>query len=351
MSANREVPPLIILTSGPAARRIVRANRTDSKNTPLPITPRRPLHQRLRIALVFGVLLLLGGCRTVLFGALNSTDQHRGIVMLHDQTFDLAAHLALDIFRPMHALHAPIVVFFHGGDWTHGKRQWYRFVGTALAARGVITMIPDYREYPKVNWHGFMQDAAHAVAWAHTHAAQFGGDPQSLFVMGHSSGGQIAALLATDPSWLAADSLSLHDLAGFIGLAGVYHFVPLPKKEAGMREIFGTQPSDQQRADPYTFVSPDDPPMLLLQGTADQQVDPAESIALARKAQAAHDDAELKLYPGVGHMALVFALTRPMRNTAPTLDDVLAFIDAHERGPRRRFSAALAHAQPRRGIR
>lgn len=268
----------------------------------------------------------------MLFGALNATNQRQGIQLQRDQTFDPIHHLALDIYRPRHTRHAPIVVFFHGGDWTHGRRQWYRFVGTALAAHGVITLIPDYRKYPKVSWHGFMRDAAHAVAWAHAHAAQLGGDPQSLFVMGHSSGGQIAALLATDPSWLAADGLPLHDIAGFIGLAGVYDFVPLPKKEAGMREIFGNQPADQQRADPYTFIHPHDPPMLLLQGTADHEVDPAESIALARKAQAVHDDAELKLYPDVGHMALIFALTQPMRDKAPTLHDVLAFIHTHERG-------------------
>ncbi len=315
----------------------------------MPITSRHSLHRYLRQALAFGVLLLLGGCRTVLFGVLNSTDQRHGIEVLRDQAFEPAQHLALDIYLPLHALHAPIVVFFHGGDWTHGKRQWYRFVGTALAAQGVITVIPDYREYPKVTWHGLMQDAAHAVAWAHAHAAQFGGDPHNLFVMGHSSGGQIAGLLATAPSWLSADGLSLHDLAGFIGLAGVYDFVPLPKKEVGMREIFGNQPSDQQHADPYNFVRPHDPPMLLLQGTADHQVDPAESIALARKAQAAHDDAELKLYPGVGHMALVFALTQPMRNSAPTLNNVLTFIHTHERGTRGRLSTALAN--PRQGIR
>ena len=276
-------------------------------------------------------MLLLGGCRSLLFGALNSTDQRHGIEVERDVAYDPARHLDLDVYRPVHALHAPIVVFFYGGDWTHGKRQWYRFVGATLATHGVITVIPDYRKYPRVGLDGFMQDAAHAVAWAHRHAATLGGSSQDLFVMGHSSGGQIAALLATDPSWLAEDELSLHDLAGFIGLAGVYDFVPLPKKEAGMRRIFGTRPAEQRRADPMSFVRQGDPPMLLLQGAADHEVDAAGSVALARKAEAGHDDAELKLYPGVGHMALVFSLSRPMRYRASTLDDVLGFIHAHER--------------------
>lgn len=267
----------------------------------------------------------------MLFGALNRTDQHKDIEVERSLPFAPAQHLSLDVYLPAHMQHAPVVVFFYGGDWTHGKREWYRFVGTALAAKGVIAVIPDYRKYPRVGLDGFMQDAAHAVAWAHQHAASLGGDPQDLFVMGHSSGAQIAGLLATDPSWLAADGMSLHDLAGFIGLAGVYDFVPLPKKETGMRHLFGKQASAQRRADPMSFVRGDDPPMLLLQGTADREVRATGSVALARKAHAAHDDAEAKLYPGIGHMDLILALSRPMRHHAPTLGDVLAFIHAHER--------------------
>ncbi|WP_254422786.1 alpha/beta hydrolase [Rhodanobacter sp. B05] len=308
-------------------------------------TLRQPrLHRCLACVLAAGAMLLLGGCRTMLFGALNSTDQHKDIQVERSLPYAPAQHLSLDVYLPAHVQHAPVVVFFYGGDWTHGKREWYRFVGTALAAKGVIVVIPDYRKYPHVGLDGFMQDAAHAVAWAHQHAASLGGDPQSLFVMGHSSGAQIAGLLATDPSWLAADGLSLHDLAGFVGLAGVYDFVPLPKKEADMRHLFGTQASEQRRADPMTFVRGNDPPMLLLQGTADREVRAAGSVALARKAHAVHDDAEARLYPGIGHMDLLLALSRPMRHHAPTLSDVLAFIRAHERNtPPRVASQSTMH--------
>ncbi|MEO6800433.1 MAG: alpha/beta hydrolase, partial [Rhodanobacter sp.] len=290
-------------------------------------------HRCLAGVLVVGAMLLMAGCKTLLFGALNRTDQHQGIEVDRNLPFAPAQHLSLDVYRPLHldARRAPVVVFFYGGDWTHGKRQWYRFVGTTLAAHGVVTVIPDYRKYPGVGLDGFMQDAASAVAWAYQHATALGGDPRNLFVMGHSSGGEIAGLLTTDPSWLAADGLSLHDLAGFIGLAGVYDFVPIGKSETAMRHLFGRQPAQQRRADPMTFVRANDPPMLLLQGAADHEVGVAASVSLAHKAQAAHDDAELKLYPGVGHMALVLALSRPMRHQAPVLRDVLGFIHAHER--------------------
>ena len=294
-----------------------------------PSLPHIPRHIAWLMAVI--AMLTLGGCRTVLFDALNSTDQRSGVEVERDLVFAPGQPLGLDVYRPAHAAHAPVLVFFYGGDWTHGKRQWYRFVGTALAAHGILTIIPDYRKYPDVRLDGFMRDAAHAVVWTHDHAAQFGGDPQDLFVMGHSSGAQIAALLATDPTWLAADGMSLHSLAGFIGLAGVYDFVPIPPDDAGMRRIFGTQAHEQRQADPITFVRHGDPPMLLLQGTNDHEVRAANSVALARKAQAVGDDAKLKLYPGVGHMALVFALSRPLHDQASTLRDVLTFVQAHAR--------------------
>lgn len=285
-------------------------------------------------ALVLGGLLLLSGCHTVLFAGLNTTDEHKGIDAERHVEFDAAHHLDLDIYRPAHAEHAPIVVFFYGGDWTHGERQWYRFVGTALAARGVVVVIPDYRKYPQVKLEGFMQDAARAVAWTRDHAAQIDGDARDIFVMGHSSGGQIGALLATDPAWLEADGMRSHDLAGFIGLAGVYDFVPIPAKEKDMLGMFGRTAAAQRQAQPVSFVRGDEPPMLLLQGTADHEVAPSNSTSLARAMKARDEEVSLKLYPGIGHMGLLFSLSRPLREHAPVLDDVLAFIHAHEGGSR-----------------
>ncbi|OOG65996.1 alpha/beta hydrolase [Rhodanobacter sp. B04] len=292
-----------------------------------------PIHRTcgLKCLLALGVLLLLGGCQGALFAGLNSTDERRGIEVERDVVFDVQHHLALDVYRPASVEHAPIVVFFYGGDWMRGKRQWYRFTGAALAARGVIVVVPDYRKYPGVKMDGFMRDAADAVAWTHAHAAQIGGDAGGIFVMGHSAGGQIAALLATDPRWLEADGMQPRELAGFIGLAGVYDFVPIAAKEKDMIGMFGKTPAEQRSAQPVSFVHGAEPPMLLLHGTADHEVDPSNSKSLARAMQARHEDVTLKLYPGVGHSALLLSISRPLRGDAPTLDDVLMFIHAHEK--------------------
>lgn len=289
---------------------------------------RRSFFLSLRLILL-GSALVLSGCEASLFAGLNATDRRAGIETQRGIVFDAAHGLKLDVYRPAGVVHAPVVVFFYGGSWVRGERAWYRFVGTALAARGVVVVIPDYRKYPLVKMDGFMRDAAHAVAWTHEHAAELGGTPNDLFVMGHSAGGQIGALLVTDPSWLAPYGLQPNDLAGFIGLAGCYDFMPIPAKEKDMLGMFGRDAASQARAQPVRFVRGKEPPMLLLQGDADKEVDPSNASSLAHILEAHHEDVTLHMYAGVNHNALVFALSRPFHAEAPTLDDALSFIHAH----------------------
>lgn len=148
----------------------------------------------------------------------------------------------LDVYLPTRVLRhwpadasagAPVVVFFYGGSWQSGERNDYLFVGEALASRGFVAVLPDYRTYPATTFPGFIDDAAQAVAWAREHAVAFGGDPRRLFLMGHSAGAQIAALLATDGRYLAAREMRKSDIAGVIGLAGAYDFLPLRVAIAG----------------------------------------------------------------------------------------------------------------------
>ena len=321
--------------SGKGRKPLRNASRHDGRQLatvtfmPLPIFRRPWLSRITGTLLLSGLALLLAGCEATLFAGLNATNARKDIVEQHGIVFDATHTLALDVYAPTHAEHAPIVVFFYGGTWVRGERAWYRFVGTTLAAHGVITVIPDYRKYPQVKLDGFMQDAAEAVAWTHAHAAEIGGSPDNVFVMGHSAGGQIAALLATDPQWLGGHGLKPTELAGFIGLAGCYDFVPVPQDDPIMLGVFGSTAEQQRRGQPVSYVHGAEPPMLLLQGTDDGEVEPSNAISLYRATQAVHGDSTLRTYPGVGHEALLFSLSRPLRGGAPALGDILAFIAAH----------------------
>lgn len=287
--------------------------------------PHLRLPRRLLVLLGAG---LLGGCQAMLFGGLNLSAHRDGVQVVRDVAFDPTHGLALDVYRPLHARNAPVVVFFYGGSWKSGRRQWYRWVGQALAHRGLVVVIPDYRKWPQVKLEGFMRDAARAVAWTRSHASDYGGNPHALFVMGHSAGAHIAALLATDARWLAAEGLHPRDLAGMIGLAGPYDFLPLT--DATFIDMFGHTHAEQLRSQPVHFVDGDEPPMLLLQGEADNTVEPRNARSLAAALRGQGEPVTMKMYPGIGHVGILMALSRPFRGKAPALADVLQFVQSRQ---------------------
>lgn len=280
----------------------------------------------MRFLLLLVGVLLLSGCEASFFAAVNSTQSGAGVQARRDMVFDPAHDLRLDVYAPPHATDAPVVVFFYGGSWMRGKRQWYRWMGEALAKQGVVAMVADYRLWPRVRMAGFLGDGAGAVRWARDHAREFGGNPHALFVMGHSAGGHIAAMLATDKQWLGQVGMQPRDLAGFIGLAGAYDFLPLDDPD--FVDMFGHTPAEQAASQPVNFVSGDEPPTLLLQGELDTIVRPAEALSLQRRYRDHGEDVELKLYPNIGHEKLLFSFG-PLRHAAPALDDTMRFIRAH----------------------
>lgn len=172
---------------------------------------------------------------------------------------------------------------------------------------------------------GFMRDAARAAAWAQTYAPRYGGDNNRVFLMGHSAGAHIGALLATDGHWLHDEGMQTDRLAGFIGLAGPYDFLPLKKKM--FREIFGHTHAQQLKSQPVHFVDGDEPPMLLLHGKADRTVDPRNTRSLADKLSAAGEPVQVRMYPDVGHVGLLLSLSRPFAYKAPSLTAIKNFID------------------------
>ncbi|WP_233217572.1 alpha/beta hydrolase [Trinickia dabaoshanensis] len=223
---------------------------------------------------------------------------------------------------PVDARGAPVVVFFYGGSWQNGAREQYRFVGAALASRGFIVVVPDYRKYPAVVFPSFVDDAARAVAWVRGHAESWGGDPDRLFLMGHSAGAQIAALLATDGRYLGAYGIQKHQIAGVVGLAGPYDFLPL--QDATLRRIF---PGPlRARSQPINFTQGGEPRMFLAVGADDTTVDPANTYRFAARLRAAGDAVIVKRYPMMSHALLVGALGAPLRLILPVFDDVTTFL-------------------------
>jgi len=232
----------------------------------------------------------------------------------------------LDVYRPAEQVGpSPVVVFFYGGNWKSGARGDYLFVGEALASRGFVAVIPDYRLYPEVRFPSFLEDGAKAVSWAFTRIDEQGGDPGRVFLMGHSAGAYNAAMLALDPAYLQAAGIDRRRVRGLIGLAGPYDFLPL-ETDVG-KAVFGF-PDTPLNTQPIRFVTADAPPALLVSGDGDSVVRPRNTRRLAERLRGSGVPVREVLYPGVSHLMLAGALAAPYRKFAPVLDDVTSFVEA-----------------------
>ncbi len=246
------------------------------------------------------------------------------VVERHGVAYGPLARHKLDVYQAAPSTAKPVVVlFFYGGAWREGERAIYRFVGSALAARGVTTVIADYRLYPDVVFPAFVDDAALAYAWTDRHLSDDG--EIQIVLMGHSAGAHIAALLALDNSYLDAFAAGASRPAGFIGLAGPYAFDPTTWPTT--RDIFAPAADNPDKARPAAFARGPAAPMLLLRGAEDKTVGAFNAHEMASALAAAGNDVRHIEYEGVGHVGLALALARPLRWRAPCLADSLAFID------------------------
>ncbi len=229
----------------------------------------------------------------------------------------------LDVCRPADAVAAPVVVFFYGGAWRSGNKGMYRYVAKALARRGYVAVVPDYRIYPEVCYPDFLEDGARVVRWVKDNVSRFGGDPDKIFLKGHSAGAHIAAMLSIDARWLTEVGLSPgRDIAGLIGIAGPYDYMPL--RDETLKLIFGG--ADRPEAQPIFHVSSGAPPALLMTGGRDRLVEPGNSTRLAARLLAAGNAATVRTYRWVGHYIIIAAVAPFIRFLVPVLRDVDAFI-------------------------
>jgi acetyl esterase/lipase len=218
----------------------------------------------------------------------------------------------------------PVVIFWYGGSWQSGSKSSYKFVGAALAERGFVAVLPDYRLYPKVKWPSFVDDAAEAVAWVQQHAQEFGGDPRQIVLMGHSAGAHTAAFLALRPDFLTRAGAKPEWIRGLVGLAGPYALAPNTR---ALRTIFG-RPYAAKDWQPVRFVTRQAPPAFLAHGLDDWIVSVHQTEALRDALRRNDVRVETELYPDRGHADMIAAFSVPARGRAPVLDDVVRFVES-----------------------
>jgi acetyl esterase/lipase len=250
-------------------------------------------------------------------------------LLVEDQIYDEALGLGLNIWTPKTAATKPlpVIMFIYGGGWRDGAKDQYAFTGRALASRGYLVVLPDYRLFPRTRFPGFLEDSAKALAWVHDNIGQHGGDASRIFLSGQSAGAYNAMMLALDRQWLGREGKSPDLIRGVAALAGPYDFYPFDSETT--RQSFGDYP-EPEMTQPVNFVRADAPPLWLSSGTDDTQVRPRNSRILRDRMLEAGGAAEYVEYPDVDHLEIMMAVAKPFRYKAPVLEDMVAFFERHD---------------------
>ena len=272
-------------------------------------------------------MLAFSGCTTIL----NATVTDSGYNVQSDIAYGNQPRQKLDIYTPENLqAAAPVVLFIYGGSWRTGDKNIYKFLGQALSSRGYVVAVADYRLYPEVTFPAFVEDNAKAFKFVHDNIANYGGDPDNVFIAGHSAGAFNVMMLAANPAYLKAAGASVQQVRGVIGLAGPYDFLPLTDED--IIPVFNNKRNDPL-TQPIHFIDHKLPPVFLAAGKDDEQVRPRNSISVAKRLDELNSPYEIHLYPDVAHIGIILSLADGFRYKAPLLDDIDRFIQttAHEK--------------------
>ncbi len=229
----------------------------------------------------------------------------------------------LDLYLPKGKQGFPVVLFVHGGSWKSGSKEEYPRLGELFARLGLGCVIPNYRLTPQVQHPEHIRDVAAAFAWVVENVGEYGGRRDRVFVLGHSAGGHLAALLATDETYLKKEKRTISDIRGVIAISGVHQIYPaLPM----FRKTFGPGRDEGKNASPINHVRRGCPPFLLVYADNDLPL-------LGRMAEEMNEvlkkhgcESECVKVPHRNHISILVKLSE---ENDPTRQRILEFVARH----------------------
>ncbi len=211
----------------------------------------------------------------------------------------------LDVYSPAEGKARPIIFWIHGGGWKAGDKKSVLKKPQIFVDKGFVFVATNYRFVPNVTVKEMVSDIAKAIRWVHDHAKEFGGDPNSIIVMGHSAGAQMAALVCTDDSYLKAEKLSLSILKGCVPVDCSFYDIPKRVKDGGdtspatIKEIFTDKEVTQRDYSAVAHIAKGKHiPSFLILHVASRADTKAQANWLADKLTAA--DVSAKVVPAEG---------------------------------------------------
>ncbi len=234
----------------------------------------------------------------------------------------------LDLYIPKDKAITATVIYFYGGCWgqcSSYNKDDYLFVAETLTKQGYAVVIPDYRKYPDVKIDAILEDAKAATLWTLANKGKYGVESDNVFLMGHSAGAHMAAMVVDDETILGKN---LSRINGFIGLAGPYDFYPFNVNDTYLFELFDKK-DDYYASQPIHFINGNEPPHLLLHGKKDKKVFVHNSVNLAAKLKEYGVEHELLIFDKMSHAKIIVNLAKPFKNKAEVLPHIVKFIEKY----------------------
>jgi len=276
----------------------------------------------------------------------------------------------LDLYLPKHKKDFPVVVLVHGGAWIVGDNRCcglYSSVGEYLARQGIGVAMPNYRLSPAVKHPEHVRDIARAFAWTKRNLAKHGGDTEQIYLVGHSAGGHLVALLATDEQYLHAEDCQITDIKGVVGVSGVYRILAgkaevelggssqlalrldemmplrgvstardpsatptsgLPIRLNIFRPAFGDDPATRLAASPLQYVRKGLPPFLLMHADHDLPILPDLAEEMHHMLQKHGVPSRLLMIENRNHNSILF---KAIDSNDPVANLIVDFVHADRR--------------------
>lgn len=271
-----------------------------------------PAARNISSASLIGILLLIPVPRATAADEQTEPAYQAFQHLPYDAALQRGRHFkSLDLYAPRNGKQHPIVIWVHGGGWKIGDKRGVDQKPAVFTKQGYLLVSINYRLHPQASFDQQAQDVAQAIAWVHQHAARYGGDPKRIFLMGHSAGAHLVALVSTNPRYLKQQSLSLKALRGCILLDGAGYDIAERIRNASQvsrkiyTSVFGADEQTWQAASPLTWVKPKQsiPPFLILH-VARRATSRRQSHLLAEKLKECHVPVTLVSAPGKTHLTI-----------------------------------------------
>ncbi len=221
----------------------------------------------------------------------------------------------LDLYLPRQQNGFPLLIFVHGGAWTRGDKGAYagayEYLGAAVAGQEVGVAVINYRLSPEVVHPEHARDVARAVAWLYRNSGRYGWSPGRIYLVGHSAGAHLAALVAVDPTYLQALGLRPDIIKGVVAISGVYDLT-LGGVTAKMlyEPVFGSDPRVLTEASPALQLTKNSPPFLVLYAQNDLPSLDVQARRFQRALKQAGIQAKVAMIPARDHVSIISGLAR-----------------------------------------